>query len=204
MSQKKQMQYNKKKLSKLFGFFCCHMKPYCCRWLSTGIHSCSIKVQMTILIIFHDSILWPWEDRFFYQLYSFSLAYLSIAKNSQQSTVRSLKFCTTSCPPCCLPRLNFHWSRSDLNTLDDNFSVFPSCRTLTLTSWSPQCFHRSHLLVAASHKCPQVSLIPDDVRKRHWLFTLTAVGWFWQTHLWAWAPSGGTVPARLEGECKPR
>ena len=38
----------------------------------------------------------------------------------------------------------------------------------------------------------------------HWLFTLTAVGWFCQTHLWAWAPSGGTVPARLEGECKPR
>ena len=119
----------------------------------------------------------------------------------EQPTVNSevIKILHHLLPPC-LPRLNFHWSRSDLNTLDDdNFSVFPSCPA----HWHSQV-HRSHLLVAASHKCPQVSLIPDDVRKRHWLFTSTAVGWFWQTHLWAWAPSGGTVPARLEGECKPR
>ena len=53
----------------------------------------------------------PWQHTLamrgsiFYQLYSFFLANLSIAKNSQQSTVRSLKFCNTSCPLCLFAQI---------------------------------------------------------------------------------------------------
>ena len=143
------------------------MKPYCWRWLwiSSWIHSCSIKVQITIFIIFHDSILWPWEEHFL------PAVLFLLPRTANNSEV--IKILHHLKPPCLLAQIelslkqiwpqHFGW--------DGNFSVFPSC-----PHWHSQCFHWSHLRVAASQKCPQVSLIPVDVRKRHWLFTLTVVG----------------------------